>query len=123
MNTSGCKYPVMLCAKLQVLAGDLGAHRRRVLARRFERWAAQLIMSAQLIEAASPDSASPANLNDVICLGDTWGELNGKTAAESLAEAARLEERLNTIRLGLTIAGIIDADREQADRRQFIFPN
>jgi len=116
-------FPVMHEAALEELAGHLKPGERRAKARKFERWAAQLVMSAQLIEAANPDSAKPMNLDDVICLYDQWGDLNGKTAAECLAEAARLEEKCGAIRQGLIKAGIIRPDREQAERQQFIFPN
>jgi len=116
-------YPVMLCAALEELAGDKDVQERRVLARRFEQWAAQLFLSAQLIEAANPKAAEPANLEDVICEADPQSGLNGKTAAECLAEAARLEERSEKIRHGLIVAGLISPDTEQAERQQFVFPN
>jgi hypothetical protein len=117
------RFPVMHCAALEELAGHLGAHERRVLARRFERWAAQLTMSAHLIEAVNPESSAPAYLDEVVCATGEWPELAGKSVAECLAEAARLEEHCHKIRLGLSVAGYIGPDREQIERRQFIFPN
>jgi len=123
-KTWALAYPALLEPALEEMVAGLNSRRRRVLAARFQKWASQLFLSAQLLDKVESYPPSIVPLDELVCLDDPSFEVNGKTARESLQELARLEKLCCDIRLGLTVAGVIvQPDPFESENRAKIFPN
>jgi hypothetical protein len=109
-------FPVMLEPVLQSHAGELSERERRELARIYERWAAQLLCSAEVIKRYAP------SVDEYSCAVKELGVDNVPSFGEAdlLRLAARLDEEADRIRKGL---GLEHCKPLSPDRLPIIFPN
>lgn len=103
-SKSDAGYPVMCEPELELRAKTWNAKKRRRMASILQRWAAQLLCSAELIERSAWDERPadvPAALRE---------DIAGMNKAECLELAARLEDRARRIR---AVCGVLKAEHSQ----------